>query len=152
MKRSSFFILFILLFVTMIGCASTQPTIGTTSNTQNDSIRIRTEYVHDTTIIEKLRLVIQKPDTVYIHDSTVVYKYRDRWRTDTLFRYHSDTIRIVEEKLVEKEIAPFVRNSCIALWSVVGVAILALVAWIVWKFATGKLSLASILSKFIIGK
>lgn len=143
MKKSFFIILFLVVnIVLVVGCVTQQPTTNTSS--RNDSIVVRTEYVHDTTLIERIREIYNAPDTLYIHDSTIIYKYRDKVKIDTLYRYHTDTTVIVQEKLVEKPIAPFVKNSCIALWSILGVAILALVGWIVWKFATGKFTIAGI--------
>lgn len=143
MRKFLFFILFLLNVVLMVGCVTQQPTTNTSS--RNDSIVVRTEYVHDTTLVERIREIYNAPDTLYIHDSTIIYKYRDRVKTDTLYRYHTDTTVIVQEKLVEKPIAPFVKNSCIALWCILGVAILALVGWIIWKFATGKFTTAGLL-------
>ena len=118
-----------------------QPIIGTAS--QNDSIRIQKEYVHDTTIIEKLRMVIQKQDTIYIHDSIVVCKYRDRWKTDTLYRCQSDTITKINEVIVEKPIPKFIRNSAISLWIVIALAIV----WVIIKIAKGKIPIINLLSK-----
>ena len=143
MRKFLLFILFLLNVVLMVGCVTQQPTTNTSS--RNDSIVVRTEYVHDTTLVERIREIYNAPDTLYIHDSTIIYKYRDRVKTDTLYRYHTDTTVIVQEKLVEKPIAPFVKNSCIALWCILGVAILALVGWIIWKFATGKFTTAGLL-------
>ena len=142
MKKISCFILLLLLIVAMIGCRSMQPTIGSTSS-RNDSIAIRTEYVHDTTIIEKLRTVIQKPDTLYIHDSIVIYKYRDSRKTDTLYRYHTDTITKIQEVIVEKPVPKFVRNSAISLWIVIALAIV----WVIIKIAKGKIPIINLLSK-----
>lgn len=142
MKKSFFIILFLVNVVLMVGCVTQKPTTNTSS--RNDSVAIRKEYVHDTTLVERIREIYNAPDTLYIHDSTIIYKYRYKVKTDTLYRYHTDTTVIVKEKLVEKPIAPFVKNSCIALWSILGVAILAIVGWIVWKFATGKFTIAGI--------
>lgn len=143
MRKFLFFILFLVNVVLMVGCATPQPITNTSSRT--DSVVIRTEYVHDTTLVERIREIYNAPDTLYIHDSTIIYKYRDKVKIDTLYRYHTDTTVIVQEKLVEKPIAPFVKNSCIALWCILGVAILALVGWIIWKFATGKFTIAGLL-------
>lgn len=143
MRKFFFFILFLVNVVLMVGCVTQQPTTNTSS--RNDSVVIRTEYVHDTTLVERIREIYNAPDTLYIHDSTIIYKYRDKVKIDTLYRYHTDTTVIVQEKLVEKPIAPFVKNSCIVLWCILGVAILALVGWIIWKFATGKFTTAGLL-------
>lgn len=143
MRKFLFFILFLLNVVLMVGCVTQQPITNTSS--RNDSVVIRTEYIHDTTLVERIREIYNAPDTLYIHDSTIIYKYRDKVKIDTLYRYHTDTTVIVQEKLVEKPIAPFVKNSCIALWCILGVAILALVGWTIWKFATGKFTTAGLL-------
>lgn len=145
MKHLSFFIM--ILLVTMVGCKTMQPTVGTTI--RNDSISVRTEYVHDTTFIEKLREVIKTPDTIYIHDSIVIYKFRDRVKTDTLVRYHSDTIQIVSTEYVEKPIAPFVRNSCIALWCIIAAVVLLLIIRLVWGIAKGNISWLGIVTKVL---
>lgn len=147
MKKISCFILLLLLIVAMIGCRSMQPAIGSTSS-RNDSIAIRTEHVHDTTIIEKLRTVIQKPDTLYIHDSIVIYKYRDSRKTDTLYRYHTDTITKIQEVIVEKPVgSKFMQRSGIALWIIIGLTVILAIVVIVWKVAKGKIPIINLLSK-----
>lgn len=132
----------------MIGCASSRPIIGGSSSNherEHSNNQSHVEHTTDSTLIDRLREVIVRNDTVYIHDSIYIYKWRDRQVTDTvrdtLYIEHTDTIyKHVEVQVpveVDKTIAPFVRKSCIALWSIIGVAILALIAWIVWKLATG---------------
>ena len=112
------------------------------------------ETVVDSTLIDRLREVITRNDTVYVKENVYIYKWRDRQVTDTvrdtLYINNTDTITIPVE--VEKPIAPFVLKSCIALWVIVGVAILALIVWIVWQFATGKFSWVGIISKIFRSK
>lgn len=139
----------------MVGCATARPTITNTSNHEQEHTNLQShnERVVDSTLIDKLREVIVRNDTVYIHDSIYIFKWRDRYVGDTihdtLYIENTDTIyQPVEVKVpveVEKPIRPFVRNSCIALWAIIGVAILALIIWLVWKFATGKFSWANII-------
>ena len=135
----------------MIGCASPRPIIGESSNHERaqSNNKSHVEHTTDSTLIDRLREVIIRNDTVFIHDSIYIYKLRDRYVTDTihdtLYINNTDTIRLTITNEVEKPIAPFVRNSCIALWVIIGVAILALIGWIAWNFATGKFSWASIL-------
>lgn len=139
----------------MIGCASSRPIIGESSNHDRDhsNTRSHVESTTDSTIIDRLREVIVRNDTVYIHDSIYIEKWRERQVKDTiydtLYINHTDTIRQTITNDVEKPIAPFVRNSCITLWVIIGVVILALVVWIVWSFATGKISWAKILGKIL---
>ena len=151
--RKIFFI--VLTMITMIGCASSRPIIGESSNHERDhsNTRSHVESTTDSTIIDRLREVIMRNDTVYIHDSIYIEKWRERQVKDTihdtLYINNTDTIRLTITNEVEKPIAPFVRNSCIALWVIIGVAILALIGWMWFCFATGKISWAKILGKIL---
>lgn len=147
--RKLFFI--VLTMITMIGCASSRPIIGESSNHEREQSTNQSHVEHtiDSTLIDRLREVITRNDTVFIHDSIYIYKLRDRYVTDsihdTLYINNTDTIRMTITNEVEKPIAPFVRNSCIALWVIIDVAIFALIGWIAWNFATGNFSWTSIL-------
>lgn len=138
----------------MVGCATARPTITNTSNHEQEHTNLQShnERVVDSTLIDRLREVIVRNDTVYIHDSIYIFKWRDRYVGDTihdtLYIECTDTIyQPVEVEVpveVDKPIAPFVRNSCIALWSMIAVAILVLIGWVMAKFATGQFSWAKI--------
>lgn len=150
--RNILHIVFLFVVLVLVGCASTRPTITNTSSHEQEHTnqQSHSETVVDSTLIDRLREVITRNDTVYVKENVYIYKWRDRQVTDTvrdtLYINNTDTITIPVE--VEKPIAPFVRNSCIALWVIVGVAIIALIGWIVWKFATGKFSLVNVLKIF----
>lgn len=71
-------------------------------------------YHHDTTYVSKI-----EHDSVFLKDSTYVItrndtvfftKYIDRFkyinRTDTVYKSNTDTLTVVEEKIVEKEVCP----------------------------------------------
>lgn len=139
----------------MIGCASSRPIIGESSNHEREhsNNKSHVEHTTDSTLIDRLREVIIRNDTVFIHDSIYISKWRDRHVTDTvhdtLYINNTDTIRLTITNEVEKPIAPFVRNSCIALWVIIGVAILALVGWTWFSFATGRISWGKILGKIL---
>lgn len=151
--RKFFFI--VLTMITMIGCASSRPIIGESSNHEREKSNNKThmENTIDSTFIDRLREVITRNDTVFIRDSIYIYKLRYLHVTDTvhdtLYINNTDTIRLTINNEVEKPIAPFVRNSCIALWVIIGVAVLALVGWIWFSFATGKISWGKVLSWII---
>lgn len=141
----------------MVGCATARPTISRSSNhnQEHSNSHISKEHVIDSTLIDRLREVIVRNDTVFIHDSIYIFKWRDRQVTDTvhdtLYINNTDTIidyiEVEKPVYIDKPISPFVRNSCIALWSIIGVAILALIVWIVWNFATGKVSWTGLIAK-----
>lgn len=151
------FLFIVLIAIGMVGCATERPTSTKSSNYQQDHSNKHTSKVTDSTLIDRLREVIIRNDTVYIHDSIYIFKWRDRQVIDsihdTLYIEQRDSVFVpVEiEKIVEvdKPIPAFVRNSCIALWSIVGVAILALVVWIAWSFATGKFSWGGLIRKLL---
>lgn len=138
----------------MVGCATARPTITNTSNHEQEHTNLQShnERVVDSTLIDKLREVIVRNDTVYIHDSIYIFKWRDRYVGDTihdtLYIENTDTIyqpvRVEVPVEVDKPIAPFVRNSCIVLWSMIVVAIFVFIGCLMAKFATGKLSWAKI--------
>lgn len=151
MKKQYFFIMMAISLM-VVGCKTLPPTItnATSTSSHRDSIAEKTIYIHDTTYIDRYHSVITSNDTVYIRDSIYIYVEKDMQQHDTVYVSKTDTIQIEQIKTeyqeVEKPIAPFVRNSCIALWVIIGVAVLALVSWIVWKFATGKFSWSGILA------
>ena len=149
--RNLLHIVFLFVVLVLVGCASTRPTTTNTSSHEQEhtNMQSHSETVVDSTLIDRLREVITRNDTVYVKENVYIYKWRDRQVTDTvrdtLYINNTDTITIPVE--VEKPIAPFVKKSCIALWVIVGVVILAVIGWIVWQFATGKISWVNIISK-----
>lgn len=154
--RNLLHIVFLFVVLVLVGCASTRPTITNTSSHEQEhtNMQSHSETVVDSTLIDRLREVVTRNDTVYVKEYEYIYKWRDRQVTDTvrdtLYINNTDTITIPVE--VEKPTAPFVLKSCIALWVIVGVAILALIGWIVWQFATGKFSWVGIISKIFRSK
>lgn len=154
--RNLLHIVFLFVVLVLVGCASTRPTITNTSSHEQEhtNMQSHSETVVDSTLIDRLREVITRNDTVYVKENVYIYKWRDRQVTDTirdtLYINNTDTITNTIE--VEKPIAPFVLKSCIALWVILGVAVLAVICWIVWQFATGKISWVNIISKIFRSK
>lgn len=150
MQKFFLFIMFLVTSFGWLGCKS-QPTISSSSDheIEHTNTKSHDERMMDSTLIDRLREVIVRNDTVFVRDSIYIFKWRDHHVRDTvrdtLCVSHTDSIRIPVE--VEKPIAPFVRNSCITLWVIVGVAILALIGWLVYGFATGKFSWIKIAGK-----
>ena len=149
-------IVFLFVVLVLVGCATTHPTTTNTSSHEQEhtNMQSHSETVVDSTLIDRLREVVTRNDTVYVKEYEYIYKWRDRQVTDTvrdtLYINNTDTITNTIE--VEKPIAPFVLKSCIALWVILVVAILALIVWIVWQFATGKFSWVGIISKIFRSK
>lgn len=136
----------ICLCLTTVGCRTMQPTVGVSTNT--DTNHVRSEFVHDTIIIDRLHELIRGGDTVYVRDSVIVVKYRYQYKTDTLHVFKTDTITITNTVIEEKQIgSPFIYKSGIALWCVLGILILLAIILLVWKIAKGKIPGLGILSK-----
>ena len=125
-------IAFICLFIALacVSCRQIQPVVGT-HNEQNDSIR--TEYRIDTLIVDRWHTIVHKGDTVYIHDSI------DRWRIkhDSIYayKYINNTDTIINTVTVVDKGSQFLRNSGIALWVLLALLLLAVIAGIIIKFA-----------------
>lgn len=149
-------IVFLFVVLVLVGCASARPTNTNTSSHEQEhtNMQSHSETVVDSTLIDRLREVVTRNDTVYVKEYEYIYKWRDRQVTDTvrdtLYINNTDTITNTIE--VEKPIAPFVLKSCIALWVILGVAILAVICWTVWQSATGKISWVNIISKIFRSK
>lgn len=147
------FFLFIMFLVTSLGWSGCkiQPTISSSSDHEREHTNTKShnERVLDSTFIDRLREVIVRNDTVFVHDSIYISKWSDRLVTDSIHDtlYINNTDTIIQPVEIENPIAPFVRNSCIALWSIIGVAFLALVCWLLYGFATGKITWLKIVGK-----
>lgn len=122
-----------MILLDFVGCKTPQlPTLPT--NTHKDSHdSIRTEYVHDSVYIDRWHTQYMKGDTCYIHDSI------DRWHNKYVYIHdsidNSRTDTIYRQIQVEKKGSAFLRNSGIALWVIIGLILLAVIAGIFVKFA-----------------
>ena len=94
---------------------------------------VRTEYVHDSIFTDRWHKEWIKGDTVFIHDSI----WRDRWHNkqvhDSIYIQNTDTIYKTVE--IIKQGSRFLRNSGVALWIIIALAIAAAVIGIIIHFA-----------------
>ena len=121
-----------MILLAFVSCRTPQlPTLPGTSDKTHDSIR--TEYVHDSVYIDRWHKEIAKGDTVFIHDSI------DRWHNKYVYIHDSiDNSRIdtiYQTVQVEKQYKQFLVNSGIALWIIIILIVLAIVAGLFIKFA-----------------
>jgi hypothetical protein len=122
-----------LIILACVGCKTPQlPTLPTNAHRDsNDSIR--TELRIDTIYQDRWHKEYQKGDTTFIHDSI------DRWHKKYVYIHDSiDNSRIdtiYQPVPVEKKGSAFLRNSGIALWVIIGLILLAVIAGIFVKFA-----------------
>lgn len=122
----------ILVAFLVVSC-KTLPTPTPTNSHDSSHDSIRTEYIHDSITVERLRTIIIKGDTVYIHDSIFKEKYKNVYIHDSIDNSRIDTI--YQTVQVEKPYKQFLVNSGIALWVLVVLFIIAVIIGIVIKFA-----------------
>ena len=121
-----------MIALAFVGCKSVMPALPTNiSNRTSDSVR--TELRIDTIYQDRWHKEYQKGDTVFIHDSI------DRWHNKYVYIHdsidNSRTDTIYQQVQVEKKGSAFLRNSGIALWVIIGLILLAVIAGIFVKFA-----------------
>ena len=118
-----------LVLFALASCKVSAPVMMGGTQARRDSTRI--EYKHDSIYTDRWHKIYIKGDTVFIHDSI----YVDRWHRlhDTLRFESRDTI--YQPVPYEKKGSAFLRNSGIALWVIIGLIILAVIAGIVIKVA-----------------
>lgn len=87
----------------------------------------RTEYVYDTVIIDRLREIVRKGDTVYIHDTTRIRDILRESKIDSVRVLQTDTIYVSHEVPVPVTEHGFLWSSGIVLWGLVALFVLALI-------------------------
>lgn len=125
------FILFVVA-VCMASCRAYYPST-TCSITNRDSIR--TLFVHDSIYIDRWHSKEVAGDTIILHDSITRTIYKQVAQHDSVFINRCDTIYQTREIQVQKKNSTFLRNSGIALWCILALLLLAVIAGIVIKFA-----------------
>lgn len=122
-------LLLAVMVVCFAGCKAYYPTTYSTSD-KRDSVR--TLYVHDSVYIDRWRTKELKGDTVYLHDSIIRTLYQKIEQHDSIYINKCDTIYKVQ---TTKAGSTFLRNSGIALWVLLSLLLLSIIAGIILKFA-----------------
>ena len=126
-----------MLVLAMVGCRSLPQQVVLPNSSNRDSVRI--EFVHDSVYVYKHDSIFRdrwrSGDTVYV----TVEKWQTRWRDkyneihDSVYINQTDTI--YQTVTVVQPVNTFLRNSGIALWVIITLAVLAVVAGLFIKFA-----------------
>lgn len=88
----------------LMSCRSTQveKTVSTDTlrvvNLQRDSV-----YLRDSVFVS----VMQQNDTIFYTKTVTKTAYRDRWRTDTVYKAKTDTVSVTKEAVKEKTVTRF---------------------------------------------
>ena len=121
-----------MILLAFVSCRTPQlPTLPNASEKTNDSIR--TELRIDTIYQDRWHKEYAKGDTVYIHDSIDRWRVREVYIHDSINNSRIDTIYKAVQ--VEKPYKQFLVNSGIALWIIIILIVLAIVAGLFIKFA-----------------
>ena len=111
-------LLLCLLFCTLLAGCGTQRKLPVVERVMRDTVQV-TNVKQDSVFIYRDRTVDRSRDTVYINDRSVAYRYRRL--TDTIRIHQVDSIPVIREVEVVREVAR-------TPWYVKGLAAIGLVA------------------------
>ena len=111
-------LLLCLLFCTLLAGCGTQRKLPVVERVMRDTVQV-TNVKQDSVFIYRDRTVDRSHDTVYINDRSVAYRYRRL--TDTIRIHQVDSIPVIREVEVVREVAR-------TPWYVKGLAAIGLVA------------------------
>lgn len=123
------------IFVVAVCMASCRAYYPATTSTSTNRDSIRTLFVHDSIYIDRWHSKEIAGDTIILHDSITRTIYKQVAQHDSVFINRCDTIYQTREIQVQKKSSTFLRNSGIALWCILALLLLAVIAGIVIKFA-----------------
>lgn len=140
MKRDLLYIVFTaVVFAAMIVCFASckvhyQLPISSTDNQRNSE---RTEYIHDSIYIDRVRMIYIGGDTVYIRDSVNTVRTQKQTIHDSIYINLTDTIYQPTEANTDtlSKGTVFLRNSGIALWVILSILFLCVAVGLIFKFA-----------------
>lgn len=132
--KKSLFVIVVFLSMALAGCKTVLPVVTPPDVHSHESDRVRTEFVHDTVTIDRLREIVRVGDTVYIHDTTTIKDYRRETVHDSVYVNNTDTIyQPVERQFTDREL--FYMKSGRALWWILGLLLGGVLIGIIIKFA-----------------
>ena len=124
----SFLILALLSALVLTGCAS-HPPLQMAEHVTRDTIYLSSQH-YDSIYIDNRQKVYQQSDTVYL-DRTK-YEYRYRLLRDTIYKTQIDSIPVIREVEVVREVrhVPAIYRFSLAI---VVILVLSLIIFIIWK-------------------
>lgn len=141
MKRDLLYIVFAaVVFAALIVCFASckvhyQLPISSSDNRRDSE---RTEYIHDSIYIDRVRMIHIGGDTVYIRDSVNTVRMQKQTIHDSIYINLTDTIYQTTEASNSNTLSKgtvFLRNSGIALWVILSILFLCVAVGLIFKFA-----------------
>ena len=125
----SFLILALLSALVLTGCATHRPLSQPVEHVTRDTIYLSTHH-YDSIYIDNRQKVYQQSDTIYL-DRTK-YEYRYRLLRDTIYKTQIDSIPVIREVEVVREVrhVPAIYRFSLAI---VVILVLSLIIFIIWK-------------------
>ena len=125
----SFLILALLSAIVLTGCASHRPLSQPVEHVTRDTIYLSSQH-YDSIYIDNRQKVYQQADTIYL-DRTK-YEYRYRLLRDTIYKTQIDSIPVIREVEVVREVrhVPAIYRFSLAI---VVILVLSLIIFIIWK-------------------
>ncbi len=125
----SFLILTLLSALVLTGCATHRPLSQPVEHVTRDTIYLSSQH-YDSIYIDNRQKVYQQSDTVYL-DRTK-YEYRYRLLRDTIYKTQIDSIPVIREVEVVREVChvPAIYRFSLAI---VVILVLSLILFIIWK-------------------
>ena len=125
----SFLILALLSVLVLTGCATHRPLSQPVEHVTRDTIYLSSQH-YDSIYIDNRQKVYQQSDTIYL-DRTK-YEYRYRLLRDTIYKTQIDTIPVIREVEVVREVrhVPAIYRFSLAI---VVILVLSLIIFIIWK-------------------
>ena len=124
----SFLILALLSALVLTGCATHRP-LQVAEHVTRDTVYIN-KLLYDSIYIDKRQKVYRQSDTIYL-DRTK-YEYRYRLLRDTIYKTQIDSIPVIREVEVVREVrhVPAIYRFSLAI---VVILVLSLIIFIIWK-------------------
>lgn len=129
-------VVFAVLIVCFASCKVHYQLPISSSDNRRDSER--TEYIHDSIYIDRVRMIYIGGDTVYIRDSVNTVRTQKQTIHDSIYINLTDTIYQPTEANTATNMSKgtvFLRNSGIALWVILSILFLCVAVGLIFKFA-----------------
>ena len=125
----SFLILALLSALVLTGCATHRPLSQPVEHVTRDTLYLSSQH-YDSIYIDNSQKVYQQSDTIYL-DRTK-YEYRYRLLRDTIYKTQIDSIPVIREVEVVREVrhVPAIYRFSLAI---VVILVLSLIIFIIWK-------------------
>ena len=128
MKKGLFCFLFVVA-CTLFGCATSRPTSQVVEASLRDTVYVN-KVLYDSVYIDNWYYTYQKADTVVVEKTKLEYRYKVL--RDTVFRARTDSVPVIREVEVVREVrhVPWYAK----VLSVLGVLLLVLILFKVFRY------------------